>query len=146
MKFIPNHIEDYCFVDREDSLYNELYKEYKDEYTFIYKVKCSCSETKFKVYKDRHPTISIQCSNCLKDIIVYDLKFYPAAVKLNKDFIKQQIILDDNEFFEVYVIYEYDDEFEIEDDVEFDPNDISWATVFIKSDKSYFKILDDETS
>lgn len=47
---------------------------------------------------------------------------------------------------EVYVNYEYSDEYKYEDDVDFDLNDIVWAKVFIKKGDSINKILDDETS
>ena len=44
------------------------------------------------------------------------------------------------------MVYEYDDEFEFEDDVDFDSNDITWAKVFVYDQNILQKILDDETA
>lgn len=76
-------------------------------------------------------------------ITVYDLKYYPAAIKLNKNFIISKV---NERFVQVYVNYEYDDEFLYEDDVEFDANDITWGKVFIENNGELKKILDDETN
>jgi hypothetical protein len=61
-------------------------------------------------------------------ITLYDLSYYPSAVKLDKKYSLEQVqkypIL-------AYVNYEYDDEYLTEDDVDFDVNDITWAKVFI---------------
>ncbi len=74
---------------------------------------------------------------------MYDLKFYPAATKLNKQFTISKV---DERLVQVYVNYEYDDEFLYEDDVEFDANDITWGKVFIADRDELKKILDDETA
>lgn len=76
-------------------------------------------------------------------ITVYDLKYYPSAVKLNKDYTLNQINKDS---VFVYVNYEYDDEFLYEEDVEFDADDITWGKVFILNNNYLIKILDDETA
>lgn len=144
--FKPTHIEKYCCLDNKDLTYNELYLKYKDNYTYIYKIICTCSNEKFKVYKDNHPSVYIECSHCSNKIIVYDLDFYLASRKLDKHLEKYQLIFEDLEYFEVYAIYEYSDEYLCENDVEFNQNDIDWAKVYIKNNNLIIKILDDETS
>lgn len=142
----PVHIKKFCFEDSKDRTYCELREKYQDEYTFTWKIKCECGETKFKVLTDEHPSVFCKCSNCGKDITVYDLANYPAATKLKDELEAEQVSIEGVEDFNVYAIYEYSDEFEEEDDVEFDQNDISWATAYIGNGEILEKILDDETA
>ena len=93
--------------------------------------------------KELKEKIANQCANCGKVITVYDLAYYPSAVKLKKDF--NLIKVDDSPVC-VYVNYEYDDEYLYEEDVEFDANDVTWGKVFIANNNELKKILDDETA
>lgn len=142
----PEHIERFCTKDLEDIFYRRLYNKYYNDHTFIYKIKCDCGETKFKVYKDDHPSVLLKCNCCNKDIIVYNLSYYPAATKLYINYNKKQIQFVKLECFNVYAIYQYDDEFKLEYDVEFNKNDISWGIIYIKNNDFVKKILDDETT
>ena len=139
----PNHIKKYCVKDNTDPWYLYLYKKFASKTSFVYKVKCTCHCERFEVYQDAHPSIFAKCCNCGNMITVYDLKFYPAATKLNKQFTISKV---DERTVQVYVNYEYDDEFLYEDDVEFDANDITWGKVFIANSDELKKILDDETA
>ena len=141
----PVHIKKFCYEDYEDKTYCELREKYQDEVHFTWKIKCECGETKFKVLMDEHPSVFCKCSNCGKDITVYDLANYPAATKLKEELEEEQISIEDAEDFNVYVMYEYSDEFE-EDDEEFDQNDITWAIAYIGNGDILEKILDDETA
>lgn len=140
----PRHVKDYCYQDLNDSTFSYLKEKYEDEYTFIYKVKCMCGCNQFKIYMDKHPSAYLECSYCSKFITVYDLQYYPAAVKLDKEYTSEVYNMGNN--FSVYVIYEYTDEFEIDDDVVFNPDDISWGKVYVKNKNTLKKILDDETA
>lgn len=142
----PEHIEKYCYKDEKDALFCELQERYHDEYTFIYKIKCECGETHFEVYEDKHPSVFLKCINCHREITAYDLAYYPAATKLKDKFEKEKIYIGNIENFNVYALYQYDNEFELEDDVEFDKNDISWGNIYIKNEDIINKILDDETT
>lgn len=102
---------------------------YEGEYSYVYKVTCKCNNNKFMVYKDSHPTVIVECCACKRRIIVYDLSFYPSATKLSKEYTMHCV---SDSATEVYVNYEYSDEYKYEDDVDFDLNDIVWAKVFIK--------------
>lgn len=139
----PNHVIEYCHIDENDSCFSHLCNTYKGANSFVYKLKCTCNCEKFIVYKDEHPSVFAKCNNCGKMITVYDLKYYPSAVKLNKDYTLNQINKDS---VFVYVNYEYDDEFLYEEDVEFDADDITWGKVFILNNNYLIKILDDETA
>lgn len=141
----PVHIKKFCYEDNEDRTYCKLQEEYQDEYTFVWKIKCECGETKFKVFTDEHPSVFCKCSKCNKDITVYDLANYPAATKLKEELETEQVCMEGVEDFNVYAIYEYSDEFE-EDDEDFDQNDITWAYAYIGNDDIVEKILDDETA
>lgn len=145
-KTAPVHIQRFCYEDKEDKTYCQLQKEYQSDYTFVWKIKCGCGETRFKVFSDEHPSIFLKCTKCNKDITVYDLSYYPAAVKLKEEFAKKQVSVENIEDFNVYAIYEYSDEFETEDDVDLDPNDITWGTAYIANGDVVNKILDDETA
>lgn len=142
----PKHVEKFCIKDMEDKVYCQLSDEYQDDYTFVYKIKCTCGCNSFTVYKDEHPSITAKCQDCRRTICIYDLKYYPCAVKLNHDYETYPISINQHEIFSVYVIYEYSDEFEIEDDVAYDPNDIVWARAFVRYDDILEEILDDETA
>lgn len=142
----PVHIHKFCYEDMEDKTYRELRQEYQDEYLFVWKIKCECGETKFKVFMDEHPSVFCKCSKCSKDITVYDLAYYPAAVKLQDELEAEQVSVEGVEHFNVYAIYEYSDEFETEDDVDFDQNDITWAVAYVGNGDIIEKILDDETA
>ena len=141
----PVHIKKFCYKDNEDRTYRELREKIYDEVHFLWKIKCECGETKFKVFTDEHPSVFCKCSKCNKDITVYDLSNYPAAVKLKEEFEVEQVYIEGVEDFYVYAIYEYSDEFN-EDDERFDQNDITWATVYIGNGNIVEKILDDETA
>lgn len=145
-KCAPFHIKDFCWCAKEDKAYNQLVDEYEDDYHFVYKIECACGNKKFEVYKDDHPTVVLRCSNCRRNITVYDLEYYPAATKLKEEMERNQIVNQEDNLFNVYAIYEYSDEFE--DDSEFDANDITWCFVFITDIKSrkLIKLVDDETA
>ena len=87
--------------------YLYLYKNFTSKTSFVYKIKCTCHCKRFEVYQDAHPRIFAKCCNCGNMITVYDLKFYPAATKLNKQFTISKV---DERLVQVYVNYEYDDE------------------------------------
>lgn len=76
-------------------------------------------------------------------ITVYDLQYYPSAVKLDGDGNFDKVVENP---VPVYMNYEYSDEFMFEDDVMFDENDITWAKVFIADNGKLRMILDDETA
>ena len=139
----PNHIIEYCYKDDSDDYFIHLRKHYETENSFVYKLRCTCGCNKFIVYQDKHPSVFADCTNCGKMITVYDLAYYPSAVKLKKEFALTKV---DVSPVSVYVNYEYDDEYLYEDDVEFEANDITWGKVFIGINNELIKILDDETA
>ncbi|MBP3610799.1 MAG: hypothetical protein J6J42_10760 [Lachnospiraceae bacterium] len=139
----PGHVVQYCYKDNNDAFFSYLCKHYEEENSFVYKLKCTCTCDKFIVYQDEHPSVFAECNNCGKKITVYDLAYYPAAVKLEKNLLLKKTT---RKAVYVYVNYEYDDEFLYENDVDFNANDITWAKVFIANDNGLKKILDDETA
>lgn len=138
----PDHIRKNCYIGN-DPLYYHLCERYEDGKSFVYKLRCSCGCEMFTVYKDAHPTVYAQCQECKKMITVYDLQYYPSAVKVNGDRDVDKVV--ENPVL-VYMNYEYSDEFMVEDEVMFDENDITWAKVFIADNGKLRMILDDETA
>lgn len=145
-KCAPVHVSEYCIEDFDDINFTNLMNKFNSKYTFVFKIKCTCNNIWFEVYKDEHPTVILNCLNCNKKIEVYDLKYYPSATKLKNEFELIKLNLYNTDQYNVYAIYEYSDEFEDEEDVEFDPNDISWCYIFICSNGSIEEIVNDETS
>ena len=140
----PEHVVRFCYRDKSDAFFLRLCEKYERQNSFLYKLKCTCDCKKFVVYKDAHPSVLAECSNCGKVITVYDLDHYPSAIKLKKDFVLNKV---DENPVSVYVNYDYDDEFLYEEDVEFDANDITWAKVFIVNSRNeLIRVLDDETA
>ena len=139
----PSHVVEYCCIDKKDLFFRNLCDMYQDVNSFVYKLKCTCDCDKFIVYQDEHPSVFAKCNYCEKMITVYDLKYYPSAVKLNKDYTLKKLY---EHAVLVYMNYEYDDEFMFEEDIEFDTEDITWGKVFVLNDNQLIKILDDETA
>ena len=95
----------------------------------------------FNVYIDEHPTAIIKCCSCDNEIIVYELSYYPAAIKLQGSCELSKITSGVFDSFEICVKYEYPDDYENADD-------ISWCTVWIynEAEKRLITVIDDETS
>ena len=145
-KIAPTHIVDFCIDDTDDLNYMKLKNTYVDEYSFVYKVRCKCGNEKFIVYQDEHPSVWGKCLKCNKVLTIYNLEYYPAATKLKEIFESHKLILQNEYEFNIYVEYEYSDEFLYSDEENFDPNDITWAMVFVKGERCFEMILNDETA
>jgi len=141
----PENVNKYCYAPKNDDAYLRLAQEYEDGYTFVYKIKCICENQHFFVYKDKHPTVELKCNKCSEHISVYDLKYYPCAVKLNKEY---PLKLVSNDLYCVYVVFEYSNESEDEEDVPFDDNDITWCYIYIKNiiANEVIELINDETA
>lgn len=92
------------------------------------------------------PAVEVECSKCKERIIVYDLKYYPAATIISgSEKFEEFISIKDDVLFNVFVIYEYS---ELDENQEFNPDDISWCEIYgygLKS-KQIFTISNDETA
>ena len=138
--YAPTHIEDFCVVAKSDPFYNQLYDKFFNDYTSVFKIRCSCGSSKFFVYKDNHPSIYLKCKCCSREIIAYELDFYPAATKLEDFKPRTLVCINGIDNFNVYAIYQYPE------DAGLDKDDISWCVIYIKNDENVVKILDDETA
>ncbi len=140
-KCVPSHLASYCCEEDNDKVFVQLRDKYEDEFSYVYKVKCKCGCKEFTVYRDNHPSIFAECSNCKEWITIYDLKYYTCAVKLRKEYVAKKIF-DDK--VSVYVCYEYSDElYELEP---VDENDVTWGMVFVELNNEILTILNDETA
>ena len=138
MKF-PLHIEGYV-VPAENQI---PYK--SDDFHFYYQVKCSCDAIWFHVQTSSKPNVIAICRSCGKRITVYDIPNYPAGVQSQKTSEVLEVQHPEGEnVLKVFVMYEYG---ELDDDQEFDRNDISWCQVFVQNEsETLVKIVDDETA
>lgn len=145
LNLAPTHIKDYCFSDESDNVYNSIFNEFNAQHTAIHKIKCSCGNLRFNAYKDPNPTVKLICPKCENIITVYDLIYYPAAVKCYHSDDRFELFTEnDNNEFEVYAVYEYSDpNFPEEFDGE---NDINWCYIFLNYEDRLIKLIDDETA
>ena len=135
----PLHITG-CVRDASSRFPNEA-----DAHHWYYQLVCQDGSTQFQLCKGTKQTVKALCSNCAKEVIVYDLSLYPGASKIpgsqGFDSVRHP---DGNDSYRVYVMYEYG---ELDDDQVFDPNGITWCQVFIENESGdLVKILDDETA
>jgi hypothetical protein len=139
----PKHIDGFvCKLPKK----NKFIDCDSDDYHIAYLVKCNCGCEVFKVFINEMPSVILKCNNCDNQIIVYDLKFYPAATIIpgNEKF-EEYISLDGDLTFNICVIYEYS---ELDEGEKFNPDDITWCEVYaygVKS-KKVFEIINDETA
>ncbi len=144
----PEHIQDYCKEIDEQSVFYDLYESFSDEYTFLYKIVCTCGCDEFSVCTDEHPTAIAECTSCKNKFTLYDLALYPNAFKLSKQYEMKKFRSESgSEIFKLCTMFEYSDEFDF-DDEEFDVNDITAFSLFAfdPSDGEKLTIIDDETA
>lgn len=145
MVIAPNHIKNYVKAILSKNKYFDLDL---GAFSFSYELSCTCGCIDFKIYKTKEPMVTAQCTNCKKEIIVYDLEQYPAATTYRPlDDILVQVEDNGRNVFSVGIIFEYSDEFDF-DDKEFDENDLSWCQIYLhdKLQSKSFCIVDDETA
>ncbi|MDE7418165.1 MAG: hypothetical protein K2N44_17990 [Lachnospiraceae bacterium] len=141
----PDHIKKYVtpIVGKnkffEDSIYSS--------FTFAYEVHCSCGGKEMTVYKTSEPKVTAVCAACGRMITIYDLTEYPCAVPLGKEETPEKVTNQENDRFHVAVIYEYSDEFALDDDA-YDENDVTWCQIYVYDtvNAQSIMIVDDETA
>lgn len=119
-----------------------------DQYTFAYEVSCSCGNNEFVIYKNSEPKVIASCEKCGKTITLYDLIEYPCAVTFREEEdILEKVTNENNDKFNVAIIFQYSDEFAF-DDEEFDENDVTWCQIYLHDVVSLrsFLLVDDETA
>lgn len=135
----PAHIDGYV----RDATHR--FSEEADAFHFFYQVACPCGSLLFKARKSQCESLEVECKTCGKIVSVYNLAEYPAATKLDKAEELLEISLPDGTTHgSIFVMYEYG---ELDEDQDFDRNDITWCGVWLEaSDQSLVLILDDETA
>ncbi len=141
----PKHIEGY--VEKMKLKDNGFFDITENGYHFFYTIKCKCGSGLFHVLLNDDPTIKAQCCACSDLILIYDLIYYPTASMCGRSDEFKMVEVNNNKIFEICVLYEYSDEFEVNDE-EFDQDCLSWCQVFIKNknNNSIIRILNDETA
>jgi hypothetical protein len=89
--------------------------------------------------------VTAKCSHCGDEIVVYDVRLYPAATSSRTAGDAVLFSAAGATTFGVCVVYEYP---ELDDDQEFNQNDITWCEVFAldEDDKVVARVISDETS
>jgi hypothetical protein len=138
MKKYPTHLND-CVEDASIRFINDA-----SDYHKYYQIICRCGCKLFDLLvSDKDSVIGI-CSECNYRIVIYDLDYYPAATKLDGEESFARMNGMPNRPSQVYALYEYG---QLDADMEFDPNDISWFQLFSETkDGQLVKIFDDETA
>jgi len=143
MNKCPRHIQQYA---KKLTNNNKYFEWEEDEYHLQYSVKCTCGNEAFEIIGDEDFTTIAKCTECKNEIILYDLRLYPAAIHIECDKKPIRYITKDGDtIFNVAVHYEYSQLYE---DEEFNPDDITWCIIRVYGLKSnkIFEILDDETA
>ena len=136
----PTHIKKYCVCDHSDKIFESIFNRFDDTNMSINKIKCTCGNDLFNVYTDPNPTVKVICTECLNEIIVYDLIYYPAATKCpQEDDVFEMVTLNLQSELNVYAVYDYGDEYE-------DENDVTWCYVYISFLDDVFELINDETA
>lgn len=145
----PTHIINYCRLIDSDSVFSEIKKKYEGDYSFVYKIACSCGCNSFKLMIDPHPTANAVCVKCGALIVLYDLELYTNAIKLSSIFELKKFTspVSGADVFEICVLYEYSDEFPFNHKF-FDENDITAFALFTYDSEisQVDMIMDDETA
>ena len=134
----PTHIADYV----EDA--SHLFPDAGSEFHQNYYLRCRCGDRWFTLLKSDKASVLARCSNCNSEICIYDLVLYPAATKIAGSESFVQIEQTENAPKKVVVMYEYG---ELDPDMTFDPNDITWCQIFIENEMGELtSVFDDETA
>jgi hypothetical protein len=97
----------------------------------------------FKLSVSNLRSVQAECAVCRNVIRVYDLALYPAASKPLGSEQYQPMDVPKSPSL-VFVAFEYG---ELDEDQEFDTNDITWCQIFIEDDAGeLLKVFDDETA
>lgn len=134
----PSHLED-C-VESASHIFSadetDLHKHYE--------IVCNCGSRVFNLWLSNKKSVKAECTQCSKIIVIYDLQFYPTAVKLPGDEQFSPMANQVKRPSNVFVQYEYGPP---ETDVPFDRNDITWCQIFACQEKGEIeRVFDDETS
>ena len=146
MIYAPSHIKKNVkpILGRNKFFDNDI----DGQFTFAYEVRCSCGNNTFVIYKNSEPKVIASCESCEETITLYDLIEYPCAVtfRKNEDLLKK-VAIENNDKFNVAIIFEYSDEFSL-DDEGFDEDAITWCQIYLYDVTNLRSILivDDETA
>jgi hypothetical protein len=132
----PSHLQNHV-LDASSAFASEVSSSH-----YYFKLKCLCGSTRLRLAHSRQKTVQAKCMSCRNEFTVYDLAFYPAAVKLSGKEEFQELDNPEN-YDDVFVMFEYGDS---EPDVDFDENDITWCQLYVRrKDGAIAKVFDDET-
>lgn len=146
MIYAPKHIKKYV---RQITGSNKFFHGDLDKFTFAYEVICSCGNKELVIFKNSEPKVTAYCESCGERITIYDLIEYPCAVtaRKNGEDTLEKVIHAGNDKFNVAVIFEYSDEFGLDDEY-FNEDDVTWCQIYLYDSQNSQSILiiDDETA
>ena len=137
-RMYPVHLND-CVEDA-----SQLFSGKASDYHKHYQIKCSCGADLFELLVSNRKSVLAKCASCGARILVYDLAFYPAAVKLTGEETFRELEGGPGFPSRIYVQYEYG---LLDADEPFDRNDVTWCSIFAESIGGELRrVFDDETA
>ena len=108
-----------------------------------WEIVCRCGGQKFDLRLSNRKSVLAVCAGCQSPVVIYDLAYYPAAVKTAGPESFSELPDMPIRPSRIIVHYEYGVP---EPDMDFNQDDISWCQVFTEStDGMLIKVFDDET-
>jgi len=105
---------------------------------------CRCGSRTFDLLVSDRKSVVAVCEACGSKTVVYDLAFYPAAIKMPGPESFTELSGMPTRPAKIFVQYEYGPR---EPDMEFDRNAITWCQIFSESEiGTLVKVFDDETA
>jgi hypothetical protein len=136
MKKCPSHIECHA-VPASDT-----FSESADAFHHYFQVVCSCGSILFVLLMGSLRSVHAICHKCRSMICLYDLSKYPTATKeKGEEVFKVHALTMEGKA--IYVGYEYG---ELDDDQEFDQDDISWFELFVETNGKPLRVFSDESA
>ncbi len=137
MKRCPKHIEGLV----EDA--NNRFPDDHDDFHHYFALKCLCGGERFSLVEGSKRSLIATCERCKREWRVYDLAYYTSASKGKGEEVFDRVLVSHEQPSKLLIGYEYG---EMDDEDEFDRDDITWCSVFVDNGVKPSRVFDDETA
>lgn len=142
-KRCPEHIQLFAIPQKQEE--SPIAVEADGVHDCLFGIACSCENVSFKLFTNERRKVIAICEKCELEVLIYDRNVYPASASRHGSE-EMTLFQSDNgtQVFNVFVVYSYG---ELDEDMEFDPNDICWCSVYALDDQAQrMLVLSDETA